>query len=418
MNNIPKNLKDLRVKKDWTQQQLADRLYVTRQCISRWEQGKTLPDVLTMERIAEVLECELNDLIDDNSIKSITIDQAVLSQKKSIYLWISLMISTLAIVGVILLLTVFRPIPQEQNPAVELRYGYIDVIDADHRVLTIRPYVETQESYQIAYDEDTPQLFDPHYNPISFADLTVGDKVELEYDFDSKVLGRLTVIDTPIDEELYGVYVSATGLEYADALAVKNDLQVEYVEELSGGTHVRFANLPIQTVSIGDFFLEKTYELTVWVNPLLVTEDIVIGVMTSNGLRSEYVVNLEDVVQDFVISGDCLFTSTDEDWIDNFHVTYLVHIEWAFSFTSIDIFEYDPSNQLLQETTIHNLSELRAFTANSEALRCVFKVHTELTNGDVTWEEHHAYELFLGEDITLLISNPLGVVAEDTWTYQ
>ena len=42
-----------------TQDQLAEKLFVTRQTVSLWENGKTQPDVQTLERIAAVFQVDL-----------------------------------------------------------------------------------------------------------------------------------------------------------------------------------------------------------------------------------------------------------------------------------------------------------------------------------------------------------------------
>ena len=55
MHNIAKNIKMIRREKGWTQQQLADFLFVTRQTVSNWENGRALPDLETIEQISEKL---------------------------------------------------------------------------------------------------------------------------------------------------------------------------------------------------------------------------------------------------------------------------------------------------------------------------------------------------------------------------
>ncbi len=56
-------LKKCREEKGMTQQTLADRLYVTRQAVSRWECGARYPDLLTAKRISEELEISLDELV-------------------------------------------------------------------------------------------------------------------------------------------------------------------------------------------------------------------------------------------------------------------------------------------------------------------------------------------------------------------
>lgn len=60
MRDIGKNIRDLRESKGLTQEELAARLFVTRQTVSNYETGKTRPDVDMILRIAEVLGTDAN----------------------------------------------------------------------------------------------------------------------------------------------------------------------------------------------------------------------------------------------------------------------------------------------------------------------------------------------------------------------
>ena len=48
-------LKKLRHKKGLSQLELADKMYVTRSTVSRWESGNRLPDAVMLYRLSEVL---------------------------------------------------------------------------------------------------------------------------------------------------------------------------------------------------------------------------------------------------------------------------------------------------------------------------------------------------------------------------
>lgn len=63
MRDIGKNIKDLRTEKNLTQDQLADKLYITRQTVSNYENGKSRPDIDMIEQISKVLNCDINDII-------------------------------------------------------------------------------------------------------------------------------------------------------------------------------------------------------------------------------------------------------------------------------------------------------------------------------------------------------------------
>lgn len=63
MNSVGKNLQKIRKEKKMTQEELAEKLNVTRQAISNWETDKTQPDVNTLAQIAEALDISVEVLI-------------------------------------------------------------------------------------------------------------------------------------------------------------------------------------------------------------------------------------------------------------------------------------------------------------------------------------------------------------------
>ena len=50
---IANNIKNLRIKRNITQEELAEKLFVSRQAISRWEVGKSIPDYTTLVNLCE-----------------------------------------------------------------------------------------------------------------------------------------------------------------------------------------------------------------------------------------------------------------------------------------------------------------------------------------------------------------------------
>ena len=53
---IQENLKVLRLKKGMSQEELAVRIHVVRQTVSKWETGLSVPDAQTLIQIAQALE--------------------------------------------------------------------------------------------------------------------------------------------------------------------------------------------------------------------------------------------------------------------------------------------------------------------------------------------------------------------------
>lgn len=63
MRDIGKNIRDLRTRKNLTQDELAEQLFVTRQTVSNYEIGKSRPDIDMLVKISDVLETDINELL-------------------------------------------------------------------------------------------------------------------------------------------------------------------------------------------------------------------------------------------------------------------------------------------------------------------------------------------------------------------
>ena len=57
------NVKTLRKQKGFSQEELAARLHVVRQTISKWEKNLSVPDADTLIRLAEILEVPVSELL-------------------------------------------------------------------------------------------------------------------------------------------------------------------------------------------------------------------------------------------------------------------------------------------------------------------------------------------------------------------
>ena len=88
-----KNLKTLRKSKGFSQEQLAVRLNVVRQTISKWEKGLSVPDAELLIQLAEVLDVTFDDLLgkkieitdDQNKIEILSSELAKLNELLVVY---------------------------------------------------------------------------------------------------------------------------------------------------------------------------------------------------------------------------------------------------------------------------------------------------------------------------------------------
>ena len=56
-------LKNIRVKNKLTQDEMAERLSVTRQAVSRWENGDSTPNIETLKQISIAFDVSINTLL-------------------------------------------------------------------------------------------------------------------------------------------------------------------------------------------------------------------------------------------------------------------------------------------------------------------------------------------------------------------
>ena len=90
MRDIGKNIKLVRQAKEMTQEELAEALFVTRQTVSNYENGRSRPDLDMLLKIAEVLETDVNTIL---------YGPPVPQSKKDSYKWLFISGSILVVIA-------------------------------------------------------------------------------------------------------------------------------------------------------------------------------------------------------------------------------------------------------------------------------------------------------------------------------
>ncbi|MFL8672602.1 helix-turn-helix domain-containing protein [Clostridioides sp. GD02404] len=81
---LSENIKAIRKSKGLSQEELAIKLNIVRQTISKWEKGLSVPDSDMLISISEVLETPVSILLGENVIESKVDDLKVISEKLEI----------------------------------------------------------------------------------------------------------------------------------------------------------------------------------------------------------------------------------------------------------------------------------------------------------------------------------------------
>jgi transcriptional regulator with XRE-family HTH domain len=87
---IGKFIKQIRRENNLTQKELADKLNVTYQAVSKWENGKNIPDIATLNLISQEFKINIDDILNGNKTKK-------KNNKKIIFIGIILIIILLII---------------------------------------------------------------------------------------------------------------------------------------------------------------------------------------------------------------------------------------------------------------------------------------------------------------------------------
>ena len=101
--SFPDMIKQFRKRKKFSQQQLADMLFVERSTIANWETGRRIPDTVLILRIAKSLNIDINILLEsiDNTVEEpniIMVDDESIVLKGGLYI-VSKLIPNASITG-------------------------------------------------------------------------------------------------------------------------------------------------------------------------------------------------------------------------------------------------------------------------------------------------------------------------------
>ena len=80
--NLGKKILELRKKKGLSQEELGERINVTRQTISNWELGETSPNPVQLKLLSKELNVSIDELL-DNDVKDVLVEKVSNTEKLS-----------------------------------------------------------------------------------------------------------------------------------------------------------------------------------------------------------------------------------------------------------------------------------------------------------------------------------------------
>lgn len=70
--SIAKNLVRLRQSKNWTQEYLSEKLHISRQAISKWETGFSVPNLETLLELSKLYKITINEILEPSKCREIS----------------------------------------------------------------------------------------------------------------------------------------------------------------------------------------------------------------------------------------------------------------------------------------------------------------------------------------------------------
>ncbi|MGF3067389.1 helix-turn-helix domain-containing protein [Facklamia sp. P12934] len=69
-------IKELRRKKEYSQEELAEKINVSRSAVAKWESNNGIPDITNLKKLSELFAMSVDTLIDyTNELEDISLDQ-------------------------------------------------------------------------------------------------------------------------------------------------------------------------------------------------------------------------------------------------------------------------------------------------------------------------------------------------------
>lgn len=157
-------LKKLRTQKGLTQIQLANRMFVNKATISKWESGSRLPDVTMITRLAEILEVDVATLLSATVDNDETLNIIMVDDNKTILSYNLLVVEE--VVPNAMIAGFNRPLKAIEYAkanridlaVLDIELGAVSGFDLCHALLEINPCMKV--IYLTAYPEYSLDAWD------------------------------------------------------------------------------------------------------------------------------------------------------------------------------------------------------------------------------------------------------------------
>jgi len=148
MDSIGLIIRKYRQKKDLTQEELGKSVFVSKQSVSKWENGRSLPDIETVRKLCTVLDIDRDEII-EGSVKNV--------KRQRVYLVVSFVIAVIFFLTAIFFIF---DVPGYVERNMQSGVAYLTVFDGGELILS--------EEYTVSTD-------------LKCKDVVNGYKIDIDY---------------------------------------------------------------------------------------------------------------------------------------------------------------------------------------------------------------------------------------------
>ena len=192
----------LRKQKILSQEELAEKLNVTRQTISKWELGQTKPDIDKIKEISELFEVSVEELISETTDIQVENAQQVKAKKERKYL---IYILVLVLIAAIITLIIRVNIQKEQEKEEGKSTGIFSIFDG-----FFDTFNEASQSMQSQYQQNVEQMNQEHQDRVNKHQDEYEKNVHNMY-FESRTGTKATIFVESILDEINKINKKNTG---------------------------------------------------------------------------------------------------------------------------------------------------------------------------------------------------------------
>lgn len=446
MNFIEK-LKKYRSDNNFTQENLAKALYVSRSSIAKWEQGRGFPSLDILSRLAQLMDTTLDDLVSEKEIKTITLKNSDKLKRNSFAIKIIVVVVVLAVIFSCVVLAITLKVRHEEDQIIGESI-FVKIINTENGFAAM-----ASDNSMINFDNadiSHVKVFNRHGKQIAYKDLKVGYYVMLTY-FDKNLpkktttnLTTIEIIEDYVDDyEIYGFLISTTdgaidpvpinlstlSIDYNASINIGGEeyhssFKYPYYIYFDTGSHSKYGGSDLITTQT-EFGFQTINDSNGNEYERMLSRDIRCSVTVDKAaFESIWVYVIDNSEIGYYLHGKFTFNSCPsinghiiKEKIkneNNFYEPYSIEVTYHIFFEIVDshtitVYEYDKNHTLIKEQIFNSYEDYmninfmpNKYTVSKNTLYVIVKDESE--------NKSSSYLLGLGESTKFTLSNYFGYV--------